>query len=388
MNFPFENKTDPESVGMSAKTLEKVINTFRQQHANGGFPGGQLVVRRKGKVVVNEAVGVARGFRPSESIPVLNTTSETLFPVYSTGKPLAGVAIAILEDRSLLDINAPIAEVFPEFAKNGKYQITVLDVLTHCSGILLPHLAGKFEIWQNKEDMKKQLVDAIPVYKRGTLAYQPGEFGWILSEVVARIDGRELADFVEQEIIIPLQLSDLQFGLKNRKYDAIAHSYWQGKDKVMVAGFNVADNYEGLSNDPEFFNSRNTSFTLIANAASLAAFYEFLVNGGVTHNGERIVSEKRLKEYTTRQLFGWDRSVKTFLALGRGFMTGTLTPSLYGWWNTGQCFGHAGVFSCLAFGDYETGVSVAMVTNGNKGLGDMLKRFVPVSHGCRSACLV
>jgi len=170
----------------------------------------------------------------------------------------------------------------------------------------------------------------------------------------------------------------------DHKYDSIAHSYWQ--DKVMVAGYNVADNYESLANDPEFFKSRNTSFTLIANAASLAAFYEFLINGGIIHNGERMVSEKILKEYTTRQIFGWDKSVKTFLALGRGFMTGTLTPSLYGWWNTNQCFGHAGVFSCLAFGDYKTGVSVAIVTNGNKGLGDLLKRFVPVSHGCRAAC--
>jgi len=387
MDFPFEEKIEPESVGMSAKKLEKVVNIFRQQHANGGFPGGQLVVRRKGKVVVNEAIGVARGVRPNESSPVFNATSKTLFPVYSTGKPLAGVAIAILEDRGLLDINMPIADVFPEFAKNGKDHITILDVLTHRSGVLLPHLAGKFEIWQNKEEMRRQLANAIPAYKRGTLAYQPGEFGWILSEVVSRIDGRELADFVEQEIITPLQLTDLQFGLSDNKYDSMAHSYWQGKDKVMVAGFNVADNYESLSNDPEFFNSRNTSFTLIANAASLAAFYEFLINGGISHDGERIISEKILKEYTTRQLFGWDKSVKTFLALGRGFMTGTLTPSLYGWWNTKQCFGHAGVFSCLAFGDYETGVSVAIVTNGNKGLGDLLKRFVPVSHGCRAACL-
>jgi len=387
MSFPFDENVAPESVGMRAKKLEKVVNTFKQQHANGGFPGGQLVVRRKGKLVVNEAIGVARGFRSDESTSALNTTPETLFPVYSTGKPLAGVAIAILEDKGLLDINTPIADIFPEFAKNGKEKITTLDVLTHRSGVLLPHLAGKFDIWQNREAMKKQLADAVPVYKCGTLAYQPGEFGWILSEVVARTDGRELADFVEQEIIAPLQLPDLQFGLKDNNYEAIAHSYWQGKDKVMVAGFNVADNYEGLSNDPGFFNSRNTSFTLIANAASLAAFYEFLINGGISHNGKRIVSEKILKEYTTRQLFGWDKSVKTFLALGRGFMTGTSTPSLYGWWNTKQCFGHAGVFSCLAFGDYDTGLSVAIVTNGNKGLGDLLKRFVPISHGCRAACL-
>lgn len=383
--YPFEVVVDPKSVSMNAKALEKVVVRFKRQHASGSFPGGQLVVRRNGKLVVNEAVGLARGFRSDESC-VLASRQETLFPVYSTGKPLAGVAIAILEDKGRIDVNAPVSSIFPEFEKNGKKDITILDVLTHRSGVLLPHLTGKFDIWKNKTAMQKQLSDAVPVYKRGTLAYQPGEFGWILSEIVSRVDGRELADYIEQEIAGPLQLSDIRFSLNDDEYASIAYSYWQGKDKVMVAGFNVADNYEGYSNDPDFFNSRNPSFTLISNAASLAAFYEVLVQGGITHDGKRLVSEEVLKKYTTRQVFGWDKSVKTFLSLGRGFMTGTLTPSLFGWWNTGRCFGHAGVFSCLAFGDYDTGVSVAIITNGNRDLGDFMKRFIPIGHGIRAAC--
>ena len=383
--FPFEEVVDPASVGIKVKAIDKVVARFKQQHSSGSFPGGQLVVRRNGKVVVNEAVGVARGFRSDET-SILESRPETLFPVYSTGKPLASVAIAILEEKGLIDITEPVSRIFPEFGENGKKEITIIDVLTHRSGVLLPELAGKFDIWKNKKKMQKQLADAVPAYKRGTPAYQPGEFGWILSEIVSRVDGRELADYIEQEIAKPLQLSDIKFSLNEQEYASIAHSYWQGKDKVMVAGFNVADNYEGYSNDPEFFNSRNPSFTLISNAASLAAFYEVLVQGGITHDGKRIVSEETLKKYTTRQVFGWDRSVKTFLSLGRGFMTGTLTPSLFGWWNTGHCFGHAGVFSCLAFGDYDTGVSVAIVTNGNRGLGDFMKRFVSIGHGIRAAC--
>ena len=386
MTFPFEDIVNPEFVGINANKLDKVVAHFKHQYASGAFPGGQIVVRRKGKVVLNEAIGVARGFRPDEPIPALETSPETLFPVYSTGKPLAGVAVAILEDKGLLDVNTPVSDIFPEFGNNGKKEITILDVLTHRSGVLLPHLTGKFEVWQNKKEMQKQLADAVPMYKRGTLAYQPGEFGWILSEIVSRIDGRELADYIEQEIAAPLQLPCLKFSLRDQAYDSIAHSYWLGKDKVMVAGINVADNYEGFSNDPQFFNSRNPSFTLITNASSLAAFYECLVRGGISCDGQRLVSEETLKKYTTRQFFGWDRSLKTFLSLGKGFMTGLLTPSPYGWWNTSHCFGHAGVFSCLAFGDYDTGISVAIISNGNRGLGDFMKRFIPISHGIRNAC--
>lgn len=382
---PFEKVVEPRSVGMDARKVSSIIKLFRKQQANCVFPGGQLVLRRKGKVVINEAIGICRGLRSNESTPVVETNIETVFPVYSSGKPLSAIALAMLEDKGLLDINAPIAEVFPEFAENGKDKITTNDILTHRSGILLPHLHGKFEIWNDKEEILKQLVDARPRYKYGTLAYQPYEFAWILSEIVSRIDGRELADFIEQEVLALLELPDLKFGVPDDV--VMARSYWLGKDKVVIGGSNVAKNFEVYSNSPEFFNSRNPSVSLVTNAASLAAFYECLVKGGITSSGRRLLSEETLKKYTSHQVIGWDRTLRSFNSFGMGFMTGLMTPSLYGWLNTTQCFGHAGMFSCLAFGDYDTGISVAIITNGNRGVGDFIKRFIPLSHACRKACL-
>ena len=384
MMFPFEKVVEPESVGMDANKVDAVIELFKKQHANGAFPGGQLVLRRKGKIVINEAIGVASGFRSNETTPAVETKTETVFPFYSSGKPLAAIAIAMLEDKGLLDINAPIADVFPEFAKNGKGEITTYDVLTHRSGVLLPLLRVKFEVWDDKKEMLRQLVDAKPIYKRGTLAYHPNEFAWILSEIVSRTDGRELADYIEQEISIPLNLPDLKFGIPDNA--PMARSYWLGKDKVMIGGINIAKDYENDFNSSKFFNNRSPSFALVTNAASLAAFYECLVNGGVTSSGSRLLSEGTLKKYTARQVFGWDRTIRSFNSYGMGFMMGLKTPSSYGWWNTNQCFGHAGMLSCLAFGDYDTGVSIAIATNGNRGLGDYMKRFIPLSHACRKAC--
>jgi len=365
--------------------VESVIKLFTEQQANGSFPGGQLVLRRKGKVVINEAIGVCRGFMSSESIPAVETSIETLFPFYFCGKPLAAIAIAMLEDKGLLDINAPIAEVFPEFAKNGKGEIITYDVLTHRSGVLLPHLHIKYEVWSDKKEMCRQLVEAKPKYKRGTLAYQPNEFAWILSELVTRIDGREIADYIEQEISTPLKLHNLKFGLPDNTL--IARSYWLGKDKYMIGGNNVAKDFENFANNPEYFNSRTPSFTLVTNAASLAAFYECLVNGGMTPSGTSLLSEKTLKKYTSRQVFGWDRTIQSFNSYGKGFMVGLMTPTSYGWWNTGRCFGHGGMFSCLAFGDYDTGISVAIAMNGNRSIVDFIKRFISLSHACRRACL-
>lgn len=385
--FPYEHITDPTSVNMDARKLAGVVEKFRQQHLAGDFPGGQLVVRRKGKLVLNEAVGIARGYRKDEESPLIPVVPKTPFPCHSCGKPLAAIVIAMLEDRGKLDINAPIAEVFSEFAHNGKEQITTLDVLTHRSGILMPHLAGKLELWNDKEAMEKEMVAIAPTYPRGTLAYQPGEYGWILSEIVRRVDGRSLPDYFAEEIATPLQLPALRFGLAGRDPNSLAYQYWFGPDKVMIGGFNAAYRFEEIANAKLYFDSLNPAFTLISDAASLAAFYDFILNGGWTPSGKQLISERILRQYTTRQVSGFDKSLKIFQALGRGFQMGMLTPSLYGWWNTKQCFGHAGVFSCLAFGDYKTNVSAAIFTNGNRGIGDVMKRLIPLSHGIRKACL-
>lgn len=384
--FPYDQLVDPASLNVDARRLNRAVEAFRRQQSAGAFPGGQFIVRRDGNLVINESIGLARGYRSDEGIAPVPVTAQTPFPCYSCGKPLVAAVIAMLEDRGKLDVRAPIAEVFPEFARNGKEAITTLDVLTHRSGVLMPHLAEKMGAWGDRQAMENELAQAAPTYPRGTLAYAPGEFGWILSAVVQRVDGRSLTDYFKQEIAVALGLPELRFGLDGRDPRAVAHQYWLGKGKVMIAGFNAADRFEEKSNARAFFESFNPAFTLITDAASLAAFYDFIVRGGVTASGKQLISRQLLRQYTTRHVFGFDKSVKTFLSVGRGFLLGTLAPSFYGWWNTGQCFGHAGVFSCLAFGDYRTGVAAALFTNGNRGVGDVMKRFIPLSHRIRAAC--
>jgi CubicO group peptidase (beta-lactamase class C family) len=130
----------------------------------------------------------------------------------------------------------------------------------------------------------------------------------------------------------------------------------------------------------------NPAVSLITDAASLAAFYEAILAGGVTRTGKRLISEENLRQYTTRNFVGWERNSKAFSAMGRGFMTGALFPTVYGWWNTAGCFGHAGGLCSLGFGDYDTGLAAAIVTNGNRSFGDLARRFIPLAHGLRAAC--
>jgi hypothetical protein len=83
---------------------------------------------------------------------------------------------------------------------------------------------------------------------------------------------------------------------------------------------------------------------------------------------------------------GWEKNTKALSAVGRGFILGALFPTVYGWWNSGGCFGHPGGLSTLAFGDRDTGLAAAIVTNGNRSFLDLARRFIPLAQGLRDAC--
>jgi hypothetical protein len=73
------------------------------------------------------------------------------------------------------------------------------------------------------------------------------------------------------------------------------------------------------------------------------------------------------------------------LSYNGGYGEETAVPNTVGWWNTENCFGHTGAFSSLAFGDNETGISAAIITNGNRGLNDFARRFISLAQDIRNA---
>ncbi|HXU93619.1 MAG TPA: serine hydrolase domain-containing protein [Gallionella sp.] len=385
-NFPYDPTAEASSVNMNPDRIRQVADEFLRQQQQGEFPGGQLVVRRSGKVVLKLACGVARGWQGRGGDTLVKVQDNTPFPVYSTGKPMAAVVIAMLESQGLLDVSQPVMSVLPEFAGLGRDGITILDVLTHRAGIILADLIDNHEIWNDRDAVWQHLLRTPPRYPRSTFAYMPAEYGVILDQLVTRLTGQSIAEVFQSRLAAPLGLRNMHYGLGPNQLDDLAWSYWQGKDRYVIAGMDVADRFEEKNNDTAVFAAGNPAFGMVTDAANLAAFYELMTDGGRTRNGEQIIKEEFIKRYTTRQVSGWNKSVNTYLSLGRGFMLGTLTPSFYGWWGTSGCFGHAGMFSSLAYGDHRTGLSVAIVTNGNKSIGNLFSRFVRITHGLKMAC--
>lgn len=353
-----------------------VEELFMQQQAKGAFPGGQLVVMRAGVVLCDLAVGMARGAWGEE--PLVGVNAETRFQVMSASKPFVALAIALLEDAGRLDVEAPVARYFPEFAQQDKAGITVREVLTHRSGVLLEELGNQPELWPDWDAVVRGMAEARPRYPRGTLAYSPAGFGWILAEVVQRISGQSLQEFLLERL--PEALAGIRF-LDPTQAGSIAYSYWLGPEKLVLAGRNIATDFEELNNALTCIEACVPGAGLLASARELAAFYDLLLAP------ESIVSSRTLANYITKQTFGFERQMLIPLTLGRGFGLGSLGPHPYGWCNTGPCFGHAGGFGVVAFADPRTRTAAAIVTNGHRGVGDMLRRFAPLGSKIRKAVL-
>ncbi len=355
---------------------------FRKQHERGRFPGGQMVVRAEGKELLNISLGIARGFRPDEGDPV-PVTPTTNFQVMSASKAVVGFAIAVLEDQGVVDVERRISTYVPEFAHRGKEDITVLDVLTHRSGVLVPSLYNTPETWADWDQVQHAIWSARPRYRRGTLAYHPWEFGWILGEVVRRVTGQALPHLLAD--ILPEHLHRLRLRVDPHTAGHVARTYWLGRKHYHVAGADVAEGFEEKNGGVATLTSLVPGASMITNASTLAAFYEMIAAGGETPDGTRLLRTATLERYLQVNAKGYDRSLRTFQKLGRGFQIGWLGPHVYGWWNSGTCVGHGGGFCVVAFCDRATGAAVAIVTNGNRNLGDVLGRFAPLGSVIRQA---
>jgi CubicO group peptidase (beta-lactamase class C family) len=230
------------------------------------------------------------------------------------------------------------------------------------------------------------VLDAKPAFPRGTLAYSPLGFGWVLSALVEELTGAPFAGFVAREIAMPLELPALRFGAAGRDPQRFARAYWLAKRPVLVAGRDVGADFERINNSEGFLRAAPPGAGLVTDAATLCAFYDALLRGGISRAGRQIVSNDVLARYLRREVQGFDRSNRAPLAVGRGVLLGTWFPSVYGAIGTSRVFGHAGAFATLAFADPERELAAAIVTNGNGSRGDLLRRFAPLCAGLRKAC--
>lgn len=140
-------------------------------------------------------------------------TADQLQCVFSATKGAVAACANLLIERGLLDPGSPVIRYWPEFGAHGKNEVTVRDLLEHRSGVLAPDAVLSVEQVGDWDSVCVALADATPAWEPGTAyGYHAQSFGWLVGELVRRVDGRGLVEFFISEVAGPSG-ADILLGL-------------------------------------------------------------------------------------------------------------------------------------------------------------------------------
>jgi CubicO group peptidase (beta-lactamase class C family) len=368
--------------------VDRIWRAARDLYRSGVHPALQLCLRRHGEVVLDRAIGHARGNGPDDRTDVerVLVTPDTPFCVFSASKAVTAMVIHKLHERGVLDIGDRVAEHIPEYGVHGKESTTIAHVLAHRAGVpTLPRNALDIEHVSDREYVIKAIAESKPLVKPGTLlAYHAVSGGFILGEIVWRVTGRSIRDVLASEFLEPLGFRWMNYGVAQSDVGLVGLNYVTGPPLLpplsnlvsRVLG-NPIDAVVELSNDPRFLTAVVPAANVVTNANELSRFFEILRAGG-SLDGVRVMEPETIARALTEQSrLEIDLSLGFPTRFGLGLMLGAKVLSLFGR-DTDKAFGHLGLINIMGWADPERGLSAALITSGKPMLYPELPRFFGV----------
>lgn len=349
--FPLASAT-PAQLGFHEPALDKLCQLIKGHIADGRYPGAQIALARHGQLAMFETFGeaaVEQGGRAA--------AADTLWLLFSNTKVLTASSIWALVEDGKLSFFDRVADHLPEFAQHGKGEITIAQLISHRAGF--PNANCTPAAWTDAAEMCRQVCNFTLEWTPGTrLQYHPRSAFWVAAAIINAVTGGDYRDFLRSRVIEPLGLArDMFVGLPNAEHARAATTYepdTQGKQQALKD-----------ENTPEARRAGLPSSGGYATARGMAAFYQMLVNGGKL-NGARIFS-RRLIEFVTRNHTGdmHDYGMDMPMHRGLGVHVRGDTVRIRGLGGIGspRTFGHGGVGSSYCWGDPDSGVSFAYITN-------------------------
>ncbi|MGW2645822.1 serine hydrolase domain-containing protein [Streptomyces sp. NPDC001393] len=347
-----------------------VREAFEDNFRERGELGAAVAVTVDGATVVDLWGGSAdaAGTRPWER--------DTLVNVWSTTKGPVALCAHLLADRGLLDLDAPVAAYWPEFAAAGKEKVLVRHLLSHragLSGLRQPHSLTDLYDW---ELTTARLAATEPWWEPGTVSgYHALTYGHLVGEVVRRVSGLRPGEFLEREVTGPLGI-DFTVGLPAKEAGRAAELVHPpaASRSEQAAVFSqlapaalaaLANPLVGAAeaNTPEWRAAEIPAANGHGTARAVAALYGVFAGRG-RHGGRRILSPEAAERVREGQ--GSCRD----LVVGAGF-EGETEAGL-GLWLSGpqrsygpnpRAFGHDGFGGSCGLADPEAGVSLGYVMN-------------------------
>ncbi len=293
---------------------------------------------------------------------------DTIVNVFSTTKAMAALVAHMAVDRGLLDLDAPAARYWPEFAPAGKGAIPVRQVMSHTAGLpgVTPRLPT--EALFDWTAMTGALAAEAPWWTPGSQSgYHALTFGYLVGELVRRTTGVSLGTFFRDEVAGPLA-ADFHIGLAARDDGRVAEMVPPPRNEAFPALDPTSFAGRVFSNPPLRPEVANTipwrraeipAANGHGNARSVALVLSALACGG-TKDGVRLLREETLRRAIEEQSYGKDLVLGRTFRWGVGFM---LTSREMPLGPNPHIFGHGGWGGSLAFVDLDARISWAYVMN-------------------------
>jgi CubicO group peptidase (beta-lactamase class C family) len=357
---------------MDSQKLREVEELFQHQIDSGLHPGAGLAVYRYGMLVLDLNGGIA------DSATARPVSDETMFVLFSSTKPIAASCLYILQERGKLAWDDPVVNHWPEFGNQGKEGVTIRHILSHRGGFPETPKDLPWTDWSDWDKVVKAMENAIPIYPAGeVMAYHPINFGWVIAELVRRIDGRPFNEFLAQELTGPVGMSDTYVGLPADLEGRVSTIHLMEDDAD-------PNGYAGVFDLAEVHTCVVPGAGGIASARDLATFYAMLERGG-SLNGANILKPETVKEVTGLQVEGIDASSGLFARRSLGLALQDDRMGSPGD-KPNNTFGHGGAGTSVGWADPDSGLAVGFITNGFRGNENNNARLTAISQAIRDAC--
>jgi CubicO group peptidase (beta-lactamase class C family) len=349
--------------------FQRVKDAFAQSVEKGLEIGASAAVVLDGKPVVDLWGGHMDKERTRP------WTRDTIANVYSTTKGLTAICAHRLIDKGQLELDAPVARYWPEFAQGGKEKLPVRFLLSHRAGLAAVRKPLDVDDLFKWDVMCAALAVQEPWWVPGTKhGYHAITFGWLVGEVIRRITGKSPGTYLRDELATPLGL-DMHIGLE-AKHDARVANLIPSPPPAPGEPNMFAEamkNPEGVMakafmnppvlTRPNLVNSREWRAAEICaanghtNARALARLYGALARGGEV-DGYRVLSKEGIARCHTEQSYGADEVLTISTRFGEGFMM-SQPGAMLG--PNPRSFGHPGAGGSLGFADPDSKIGLGYV---------------------------
>jgi CubicO group peptidase (beta-lactamase class C family) len=318
--------------GRCDERFEAVRGELARNLDSGEELGASLVVDIDGDIVVD----MWGGYRDEAwTVP---WAEHTITNVWSSTKPVTTLAALMLVDRGELDVDAPVARYWPEFAAHGQQDVRVRHLMSHStgvSGLEQPAAVGDLYDWQQSTS---RMAAQAPWWAPGTASgYHALNYGHLVGEVVRRISGKTLKQFVAEEIAGPLG-ADFQIGAAESDWERIADVVpppplpidFAALDPESVAVKTLTGPFieAGVANTPGWRRADIGAVNGHGNARSVARVMSVVARGGEV-DGVRLLGPETIDLIFHDQLNGPDLVLGVPLHFGIGF--GLPRPDVLPW---------------------------------------------------------